>query len=506
MASNAAASLKPTWRDPRWLPLGVTTIGSFMSILDSTIVNIALPSMLRDFKADVGNGQLVLTSYILALAIVIPLTGYLGERIGMKRLYVITLVLFTAGSVLCGFAWDLPSLIAFRVIQGLGGGMLQPLGMAIVFSMITPLERGYFMGMLGLPVLLAPLLGPTVGGYLVQYASWRWIFLINLPIALINFGLAAWLLKETERKVGLRLDTKGFVLGAIAFPSLLLSLSRGAESGWGSPLVVGLLIVGVVAAVTFVRVELGQSDPMLQLRLFKAPMFRLGVAIQGVTQFSLFGLQYLLPLFLQTAHGWGASKTGLVLLPQGIVSFITLNLAGRNYNRFGPRPLVMTGLTALTLTTIFCTRLTADTGVVPIIALIILRGMALGLCGQTIQVVAFNTVPEGQMPRATSLMNMFIRVNSSFVTAILTSVLVMSLVLHGAPEGSSIAGGTAPLPFMLRAFREAFWLQTIITGSGVIMAYFLRDDVLLNWRRERANDATRETARGASLEAVGAEE
>ena len=485
------ADLKPSWRDPRWLPLTVTTIGSFMSILDSTIVNIALPSILRDFHTDVGNGQLVLTSYILALAIVIPMTGFLSERFGMKRLYIVSLICFTAGSVLCGFAWNLQSLIAFRIIQGLGGGMLQPLGMAIVFTMITPLERGYFMGMLGLPILLGPLLGPTIGGYLVQYSSWRAIFLINLPIGVIDVLLAYVLLKETPISRGLRFDLRGFLYAAIAFPSLLLGLSIGTDVGWTAPEVPALLVVGAVTAFLFVRTELGQPDPMLQLRLFKAPMFRLVVILQSITQFSLFGLQYLLPLFLQTAHGWGASKTGLVLLPQGIVSFITLNLAGRNYNRIGPRPLVVTGLAILAITTVFCALLSPSSGVLPVIFLVSCRGLALGLCNQTMQVVAFNTVPEGQLGRATSLMNMFMRVNSSFVTAILTSILVTSLFLHGAPEGSSIAGGTAPLSFMMSAFREAFIVQTIVTTIGVGLAFMLTDHVLNEWRKDR-NEASAE--------------
>src|SRR5919202_3776197 len=242
--------------DPRWLALSVTTIGSFMSILDSTIVNIALPSVLRDFNADLRNGQLVLTVYLLALAVVIPLSGFLAERVGMKRLYMITLVLFTLGSALCGLAWNLPSLILFRVLQGRGGGMLQPLGMAIVFTMITPLELGRFMGMLGLPMLLAPILGPTLGGYLVQYASWRMIFLINLPIGILNLALAAWLLKELPRRPGARLDGRGFLLALFAFPSILLALSEGEQYGWTSPVVLGLAALGLVTLALFVLAEL----------------------------------------------------------------------------------------------------------------------------------------------------------------------------------------------------------------------------------------------------------
>ncbi|HLG11530.1 MAG TPA: MFS transporter, partial [Dehalococcoidia bacterium] len=172
--------------DPRWLPLAVTTIGSFMSILDTQIINIALPNILTHFDASLSSGQLVITAYVMALAVVIPLSGFLGERLGMKRLYMFTLTCFVAGSALCGLAWDVHSLVFFRILQGLGGGMLQPLGMALVFTMITPLERPRFIALLGIPTLLAPLIGPSLGGYIVEYASWRMIFLINVPIGIID--------------------------------------------------------------------------------------------------------------------------------------------------------------------------------------------------------------------------------------------------------------------------------------------------------------------------------
>ena len=195
--------------DPRWLPLGVTTIGSFMSILDTNVINIALPTMLSHFNTSLSNGQLVLTSYLMALAVVIPLSGWLGERAGMKRLYMVTLALFVAGSALCGLAWDVESLIFFRVLQGLGGGMLQPVGMALVFTTITPLERPKFIALLGIPNLLAPLFGPSLGGYIVEYASWRMVFLINVPVGIIDIFLAYHLLRETPARAETRLETSG---------------------------------------------------------------------------------------------------------------------------------------------------------------------------------------------------------------------------------------------------------------------------------------------------------
>lgn len=473
--------------DPRWLPLTVTTIGSFMSLLDSTIVNIALPTILRDFGARLEDGQLVLTVYLVALAVVIPVSGYLGERFGMKRLYIVTLVCFTAGSTLCGFAWNLPSLIVFRVLQGLGGGMLQPLGMAIVFTMITPLERPRFMGLLGLPLLLAPILGPTVGGYLVEYSTWRAIFLINLPIGIVNIALAWILLRETPIRHEAKMDFRGFALAALTFPSLLLALSRGEEAGWTSGHVLTLFAVGLVALAGFIFVELRQRDPMMQLRLFSHPMFRLAVGLQFVMQFSLFGLQFLLPVFLQTVRGLDAAHAGLVMFPMGLVSFVTMTTSGRLYNRVGPKPLVSIGLVVLAATTGLLSLIDEHTSVAWITLLASGRGLALGLCAMNVQTVAYNTVEQSQLPRATALTNVAFRVFGSIATALLTTTLVVSLAWHGAPEGSSITAGTAPVPFMVEAFRDAFLAMTALSIVGFALSFRLHDPVL---DRERARPRT----------------
>jgi EmrB/QacA subfamily drug resistance transporter len=464
--------------DPRWLALCVTAIGSFMSILDSTVVNIALPNVMRDFNADLDKSQLILTVYLLALAVVIPLSGFLADRVGMKRLYMITLAAFVAGSALCGFAWDVNSLVAFRVVQGLGGGMLQPLGMAMVFTMISPLERGRFMGVLGLPMLLAPLIGPTLGGYLVQYSSWRTIFLINLPIGLLNLLLAYWLLKEQPRKSDNKFDVPGFALALLAVPGILLALSVGEDSGWTSPLTLGLGGVGIVALIGFAVVELRQPTPLLQLRLFREPMFTLGMAINFVTQFSLFGIQFILPLLLQTVHRLGAAATGLVLFPSGILSFATMNISGFAYNRIGPRRLAASGLGVLLVTTFLLGRTTAETSLYVIGTLAALRGLAMGLCMMPVQTTAYNTVPRDQMPRATALTNMLFRVFGAVSTAILTTILLLSLRFQGAPEGSNVASGTVPIPFLQDAFSHAFYAMSLLAIVGVGLSLFLHDRAL----------------------------
>ncbi len=498
----AAPTAHRTGFDPRWLPPGVTTIGSFMSILDSSIVNIALPSVLRDFHSNLEAGQLVITSYLMALAVVIPLTGFLAERVGMKRLYIITLVLFTAGSALCGFAWDMPSLIGFRVVQGLGGGMLQPLGMALVFTLITPLERPYFMGLLGIPMLLGPILGPTVGGYITEYSHWRAIFLINIPIGGVGILAAFWLLKETAIRHDARLDLRGFVLSAFAFPSLVLGLSLASDQGWTQPVPLALIGVSLVALVAFVRVELGQRDPMLQLRLFLDPMFRLAVGIQWIGFFSLFGLNFVLSLFLQLAHHWGAAETGLALLPMGVMSFITMNLAGRLYNRVGPRPLAASGLLVLSVTSLLWSFVDADTGIVTVLLLAGGRGIALGLFSQTVQMVAYNTVQDGQMPRATALVNVTQRINGGLSAAVLTTILSLSLALQGAAAHTSVTTAGLPLPEMIRAFQDAFYFMAGLSVVGFVLSLFLRDRVLEAHHATVHLEATRAHGGGEPIEAL----
>jgi EmrB/QacA subfamily drug resistance transporter len=471
--------------DPRWLPLGVTIAGTFMTILDNNIINVALPTILQHFDASLGQGQLVVTAYVMALAVVIPMSGFLGERIGMKRLYVFVLAAFATGSALCGLAWNIESLIAFRVLQGLGGGMLQPLGMAIIFSMITPMERPRFVAVLGLPVLIAPLIGPVLGGYLVEYVGWRWVFFINVPVGIFNVIMVTRILKETPIKSETRLDTWGVTFATLAFPSLLFAASRGTEVGWTSPPIVFLVVLGLTAFGLFIRHELRHHDPMLNVRLYKVPMFRLAMFVQWVGIFSLFGLNVIIPLYLQRVHEMSASQAGTLLIPMGIVAFLSMNFFGRYYTRVGPRPIIMGGLAIMAANTFLWSLTEPGTGTIALLLLVSLRGLGLGMFGQFVQIVAYNTVKTEDMPRATSLVTTGQRLTTAFSTAILSSVLVIGLTLTDAPAGTSIEAGTAPIDDQQTAFRYAFWLMTALSIIGVLLASRLRDDALERQKEEQ---------------------
>ncbi len=484
--------------DPRWVPLGVTTAGTFMSILDNNIINVALPTILKDFNSSLGQGQLVVTAYVMALVIVIPMSGFLGERLGMKRLYMFVLGAFITGSALCGLAPNIGALILFRAIQGLGGGMLQPLGMAIVFSMITPLERPRFVAILGMPVLLAPLIGPAVGGYLVEYVGWRFVFFLNVPVGLINIVLAYKILKETAIKKDTKLDVMGLTFATLAFPSLLFAASRGTEIGWTSPVIILLTVSGLIAFGLFIRHELRHHDPMLKLRLYAAPMFRLAMFVQWIGIFSLFGLNVIVPLYLQRVHEMGAADAGRVLIPMGIVAFITMNVAGKFYERIGPKPIIMGGLAVLAASTVGWSFATPGTNTWILVILVSMRGLGIGMFGQFVQIVAYNTVNQEDLPRATSLVTTGQRLTTAFSTAILSSVLIVGLTFTNAPAGTSIAAGTAPLDAQAQAFRYAFWLMTGLSVLGIILASRMRDEALEKQKRERSITVTNTTLSRAS--------
>ncbi len=493
---SSTATAPQSGFDRRWLALSVITLGSFMTLLDSTIVNVALPGITEGFHADVGQAQLIITIYLIGLAVVIPLSGFLGERFGLKRLYMITLVAFVLSSGLCAVAWSMPALIVFRALQGLGGGMLQPLGLAITFTMITPIERGRFMVLLGLPMLMGPMLGPTVGGYLVDYVSWRAIFLINVPVGIVTLVLAQRLLHETLMTRATRLDLLGFVLIALSFPAVLLGLSEGSDSGWASPLVIVLIGGGALGVMTFVLWELRHSDPLLQLKLFHNPMFAIATVMQFVTQFCFFGSNYLLPLVLEEAYDVSASETGLLLFPVAICDFLALNIAGRLYDKAGPRPFALLGLLFLLATALGLSQITVSTSPILIAVIAAFRGFGMGFCMMPVTTMAFNTVPQQLMPRATALNNVTRRVFGSASTALLTTIVVVSLSMHGAPAGATMVSGTLDNGLLLEAFRDAFIAMALIAAGGMVLALFLHDDVLVLARQDRSGAAEEVRGRG----------
>ena len=304
-----------------WLgPVLVALIGAFMAILDSSIVNVAIPTMMNVFNANPSSIQWVSTIYLLALGVVTPLSGWLGDRLGYKRLYILSMAAFVGGSLLCSLAWDLNSLIIARVIQAIGGGMIMPTTMAMIYRMVPRDKIGAGMGIFGIALLVAPAIGPTLGGYLVEYVEWRWIFTINLPIGVIGMFLAYFLLPEFQSKHPGKLDIAGALTSATTLFCLLLALSKGADWGWGDERTVMLFLVSFFTIVLFIYLELTAENPLLDLRAFKYASFTFANLTIVVSTIGMFAGLFFLPLFLQNIRGIGAMETGLLMLPGALVS------------------------------------------------------------------------------------------------------------------------------------------------------------------------------------------
>lgn len=407
----------------RWWVLGVVATGSLMSILDSTVVNIALPKLMAVFSTDIHGVQWVLTSYLLALAMVIPLTGYLDETFGGKRVYMITLTLFTTASALCGFSWSLGALIFFRVLQGLGGGLIQPLGMSMVLREFPPEERGTALSFIGLPLMLGPALGPTFGGFLVQYVDWRLIFYINVPIGIFAVIAASRVLHASPTDRNQKLDPWGIALAGIGSAALLLGLDNGPTDGWGSTEVVSELVIGMVCLALFVIVELATDQPLLELRLFRSGQFSTAVFTTLIVQIGLFGATFLLPVFLQNLRGLGAMETGMLLIPQSIAVALIMPISGRIFDRFGPRVVLVPGITLLTFATYLFSNLSLNTSNLSIMENLVIRGIGMGLAMMPATTCAMNAAPRHLLPRATALTNALQRIAGSFGTAIMATEL-----------------------------------------------------------------------------------
>ncbi|HPL29475.1 MAG TPA: DHA2 family efflux MFS transporter permease subunit [Anaerolineae bacterium] len=443
-ASEGAQPLLPA--NYKWRVLGTVIFGSFMAILDTTAVNVAFQTLRSEFGGSINDAQWVLSLYVLALGISTPLAGFLADRFGSKKVYLGGLALFGLGSLLCGAATSLPMLIVARGIQGVGGGIGIPLGTALLLQAFPHHEHGRALGIFGIAGLVAPALGPVLGGWLVDQHLWRVIFFINPPIALAAVLLGMRSLREQIDPVKPSFDVAGVVTEVIGFGAILYAASLAADSGWTSPATLTWFAVGTAGLIAFVLVELFVAkDPLLDLRLFRHWVFVDASLLGWVATVALFGAEFLMPLYLQSLRGYAALSTGLTLLPMALAGGVVVPISGRLYDRFGPRPLLAAGFAILMVNTWQLSLLRADTAISWILLLLVLRGIALGLMVQTTLVTALSVVAKHDLARGSSLTNATRLVVQSIGVAILATVLAgalspevqaMQLQMATAPGGT----------------------------------------------------------------------
>jgi len=412
----------------KWLVLSTVIFGFFMVLLDTTVILVAFQALHQEFGGSLNESQWIISVYIMAMGIIMPLAGFLADRLGSKKVYLAGLGLFSLGSLLCGLSSSLYMLIAFRVIQGIGGGIAMPLGVSLLLQAFPTEEHGTALGYYGIVSLVAPALGPILGGWLVNLNLWRVIFFINPPIGLLGVLLGMRFLREHKGQKHYPLDVPGIITEIIGFGAILYAASIAAVSGWTSGTTLAWFGVGAVGLVAFVLVELFVAkEPLLDLRLFGNRIFLNASLLSYVSVIALFGAEFLLPIYLQELRGRSPLETGFILLPMAITSGILVILSGRIYDKIGPRPLMISGFAILAVNTWQLSLIRADTSIGWIIFLLSIRGIALGLTAQTTMVTALSVVPARYLHRGSSLSSATRQVVQAIGVAFLATILASAL-------------------------------------------------------------------------------
>jgi EmrB/QacA subfamily drug resistance transporter len=439
----------------------------FMSILDATIVNVALPTIGRDFKVASTSVDSIAIAFLVSLAVFIPASGWAGDRFGGKRVLLAAIVVFTAASALCGLASSLGELVAFRVLQGAGGGMLAPVGMAMLYRVFPPEERLRASAILTVPTTFAPALGPVLGGLLVTDLSWRWVFYVNVPIGAAALVFGALFLEQSAQEQPGRFDLPGFILSGLGLGLLMYGVSEGPDLGWHRPEVLATIVAGVVLLAAAVAVELRSPAPMVDLRLLGNRLFRAGNGVTILASVAFLGTLYAISLYYQNGRGLSALGSGLSTFPEAFGVMAGAQLASRRlYRRLGPRRHITIGLAGTTVSIALLALMGPQTSLWWARLLMLALGLSMAQVFVPVQAASFAAITPAATGRAASMFNAIRQLGGAVGVAVLTTIIVAAGPVHQA------AGHTVP---NLDAYRAAFLAAAAICLCGVACSLRIHD-------------------------------
>lgn len=446
----------------KWSALFVVVIGTFMVMLDSSIVNIAIPKMMNVFGSSLDEVKWILTAYVLAMGSIVPITGFLSDTFGIKKLFMFALSVFTIGSFLCGFAWSNNAMIVFRVIQAIGGGMIMPVGMSYIMQIFPVNERGKALGFWGIASMAAPAIGPTLGGYIIQYMDWRFIFYVNVPIGVFGVIFAGLLLKETTLKPYQgNFDFIGFFSSVLGLVSVLYVIGEGSDIDWGNIKFPLLLAFGCFSLLIFIFNELTHPNPLLELRLFKIYNFTLSQIITSITTLAMMGGIYVLPLFLQSLRGYTAMESGLTLFPSAMASGLMMPISGAVFDKYGAKIVTVPGLLIVAIASYQMSLFNMNTSREVIMLVATLRGVGLGLSMMPVNTAAMNSVPRNLFAKASALSTTFRSIAQALAVTFMTSIISNRLNYNYARLTEQIT------PFNKTSNYVISMLQAVYMKSGL---------------------------------------
>jgi len=449
-------------RNPKVAVSIVFVAATFVSILDTTVVNVALPVIGQEFDADAAAASAVASAYLVSLAVFIPAAGWLGDRFGDKRVLLVALTIFTVASGLCGLASSLTQLIAFRILQGVGGGLLLPVGLSMLFRTFPLDERLRAVRILTFPTATAPALGPVIGGLLVDRASWRWAFLVNVPLGFGAVAFGYFFLRETRAERRDSFDIGGFLFAGVGLAGLMYALSQGPSDGWGSAGVLLPGVAGIAMLGWLVRHELRRAAPMLDMRLFQNRLFGTCTFVNLVGFAAFLGLLYAFAQFQQAGLGRSPLETGLLTFPEALGVMVATPFGGRIYARFGPRGLTIAGLAGVAVFALLLALQDAGTPLVVVVLTMFGLGASMANVFLAMQTAAFAQISKSSTGQASSLFNALRQTGAALGVAVLATVISTHHAAHGASGG-------------VGAYHAAFFVAAGIALVGALMALRIRN-------------------------------
>ena len=457
-----------------WLVAVAVMFGTFMEVLDTTVVNVSLPHIAGNLSATIDESTWVLTSYLVANAIILPMTGWLARFFGRKRLLMASLSGFTISSLLCGLAPNLPMLVVFRLIQGATGGAMQPLSQAVMLEAFPPAQRGKAMGFWGLGIVVAPILGPVLGGWLTDSYSWRWVFYINLPVGITSILMTRAFIFDPPylKRENNRVDYWGIGLLAVGIGALQLLLDKGQEDDWfSSKLMVALAVLAVLALLVFIVYEWFAEDPVVDLHVFRIRTYSTGVFLMTTLGFVLYGSLVLLPILLQTLLGYPSLQAGIAMAPRGMGSFIGMPLIGVLIGRFDPRKMVAIGLFVGGVTLLWLGSVDLNAGYWDFFWPQFVQGFGLSMLFVPLTTISMDPIPRERMGNATSLFNLMRNIGGSIGIAMTGTMLARQQQVHVNVLGSHVDPYSPASQAMFESLRGAFLARGADMHTATERAY-----------------------------------
>lgn len=438
----------PSHNSYKWILLANIMMGTFMAVLDSTIVNVGLPKIMASFGVGIDKVEWVITSYMLALAVMLPTSGWLADKFGYKSIYFTGLALFTFGSLLCGMSGNETTLVLSRIVQGLGGGMIQPLGMAIITREFPPEKRGIAIGFWAVSAAASVSFGPLIGGYLVDNYSWQFIFDINVPVGIVAL-LATFIIQEEYKSKDVKkFDLVGFISVTLFFPLMIYALSEGNAvtntEGWKATHILVAISISLISLIVFITTELTVENPLIDLRLMGERNFGLSNITMLLFGIGVFGGVFLLPLYLQNALGYTALQSGAVFLPVGIIQGVIAPLTGIVADRTNPKIPIIIGTLLLVASFTILSRLSFLTELQYVMISLYLRGLSMGMIFTSLSAVSLFNIPKNKMAQASSVLNTLRQLGGSLGVAIMTTILTSRITYHTQIYGEALQANSQP--------------------------------------------------------------